>query len=256
MMVRPWIVAALCLGALAAWTPATSLASKRYRVELKTSVVQDLTALGQGEQKQEFTNTGFVTVTTQDSAGGQAVTFVLDSLTLGEGSPLPADAAKAAAGSTWHGFREPGGRVKQLKLNNDSPVAGAMEPALQQLLPPMKAGTKEGQTWTDTTDADNNGVSVRTVTNFQTSTDSYNGGKVLKLAGAFSSAMSGQQASPQGTLNIEGNGSGTNSWLVGSDGTCLTASHAATQNISVSLAQLPEPIPVTVKTEGTATLLK
>ena len=256
MKARPWMVAALSLATLAAWTPVSSLPSKRYRVELKTSVVQDLTALGQGEQKQEFSNTGFVTLTTQDSAGGQAVTFVLDSLVLGEGSPIPPDAAKAAAGSTWHGFRGTGGRVSELKLEKDDQVAGAIEPALQLLLPPMKAGTKEGQAWTDTTEADNNGVSVRTVTNFQTSTDSYNGTKVLRLAGAFSSAMSGQQASPQGTLSIEGSGSGTNAWLVGSDGTCFTASHQATQNISLSLAQMPQPIPVTVKTAGNTSLLK
>jgi hypothetical protein len=250
------MVAALSLATLAAWTPVSSVASKRYRVELKTSLVQDLTALGKGEQKQEFTSTGFVTLTTQDSAGGQAVTFVLDSLVLGEGSPIPPDAAKAAAGSTWHGFRGSGGRVKELKLEKDDQVAGAIEPALTQLIPPMKTGAKEGQTWTDTTEADINGVAVRTVTNFQTSADSYNGARVLRLAGAFSSAMSGQQASPQGTLSIEGNGSGTDTWLVGSDGTCLTASHAATQNISVSMAQLPEPIPVTVKTTGNASLLK
>lgn len=256
MKARPWIVAALSLVTLAAWTPASSLAGRRYRVELKTSVVQDLTALGQGEQKQEFTNTGFVTLTSQDSAGGQAVTFVLDSLIVGDGSPIPPEEAKAAAGSTWHGFRGAAGRVADLKLEKDDRVAGAIEPVVQQLLPPMKAGTKEGQSWTDTTETDKSGVSVRTVTNFLTSADSYNGAKVLKLAGAFSSAMSGQQESPQGTVSIDGNGSGTNTWLVGSDGTCLTASHSATQNISVSLAQLPEPIPVTVKTTGNVSLLK
>jgi len=256
MMVRSWMVVAISLGALAAWTPAMPLASKQYRLELKTSVVQDLTALGTGEQKQEFSNTAFVTVTTADSAGGQAVTMVLDSLVPGEGSPIPPDVAKTAAGQTWHGFRQASGKVGSLKLEGDSPIAGAIEPALLDLLPPMKPGTGEGQAWTDTTDTDHDGIAVRMVTNFQTSTGSYDGAAVIMLAGAFSSAMSGQQEGPQGALTLEGNGTGTTTWLVGTDGLSLSASHSANQNISVSMAQLPQPIPVTVKTEGTATLIK
>jgi hypothetical protein len=256
MMVRSWMVAAISLGGLAAWSPGTPLASKQYRLDLKTSVVQDLTALGQGEQKQEFSNTAFVTVTTADSAGGQTVTLVLDSLLPGEGSPIPAEAAKGVAGQKWHGFRQATGKVGSLRLEGDSQIAGAIEPALLDLVPPMKPGTREGRAWTDTTDTDNNGVAVRMVTNFQTSADNYQGAKVIRLAGAFSSALSGQQQSPQGMLTLEGNGTGTTMWLVGADGLSLSATHSASQNISVSVAQLPQPIPVTVKTEGTATLIK
>jgi hypothetical protein len=256
MMVRSWIVAATSLGTLAAWSPATPLASKQYRLELKTSVAQDLSALGQGEQKQEFSNTAFVTVTAIDSGGGQAVTMLLDSLVPGETSPISAEAAKGVTGQKWHGFRQATGKVGAIILEGDNQVASAIEPALLNLLPPMRPGTKEGRSWTDTSDTDNNGIAVRTVTNFQTSTDRYNGASVIKLAGAFSSAMSGQQQSPQGTLTLEGNGAGTITWLVGADGLSLSASHSATQNISVSMAQLPEPIPVTVKTEGSATLIK
>jgi hypothetical protein len=251
-MVRSWMVAAI---SLSAWSPATPLVSK-YRLELKTTVVQDLSALGSGEQKQEFANTAFVTVTTADSAGGQTVTMVLDSLLPGEGSPIPADAAKSAGGQKWHGFRQPSGKLGGLELEGESPIAGAIEPALLDLLPPMKAGTREGQTWTDTTDSNNNGIAVRMVTNFQTSTDSYNGAKVIKLAGAFSSAMSGEQQSAQGPLTLEGNGTGTTTWLVGTDGMSLSAIRSVKQNISLSMAQLPQPIPVTVTIEGTATLIK
>ena len=70
MTVRPWLVALVSVSALAAWTDAAPAGPARYRVEVKTAVTQDLTAVGQGEQKQEFTNTGFVTVTMKDSAGG------------------------------------------------------------------------------------------------------------------------------------------------------------------------------------------
>lgn len=256
MTVRPWLLAALGVGTLAAWTGGTPAAPARYRVEVKTAVTQDLTAVGQGEQKQEFSNTGFVTVTTRDSAGGQVVTMVLDSMVPGEGSPITAEMAKEAMGTVWTAFRQPTGRVKDLDTKSENPAAGAMQGILQQLLPPMKAGTREGQSWTDTTETDNDGVAVRTVTNFQTTSETVNGAKVVKLAGASSTAMSGQQTNAQGTMSLEGTGTGTGSWLVAADGTCLSSSFSGMQNIAVTVAQLPEPIPVTVKIDGTSSLLK
>jgi hypothetical protein len=256
MMVRSWVVAAISLGGLVAWNPVTTAGARQYRLELKTTVVQDLTVAGQGEQTQDFTTTAYVTVSATDSAGGQVITMVLDSLLPGEGSPIPDSAAKAASGQRWHGFRSGTGKVGDLKLEGDSPVAAAVEPALIDLLPPMRPGTPEGQVWTDTTDTDNNGISVRTVTNFQTTSDTFKGAKVIRLAGAFSSAMTGQQQSPQGLLNLEGTGTGTNTWLVGADGYSLTATHSANQKISITVPTLPEPIPVTVTTEGTATLVQ
>ncbi|HTS88847.1 MAG TPA: hypothetical protein VMG41_10180, partial [Gemmatimonadales bacterium] len=226
MTFRPVLVAALCLGSLAA-SQRPDGSPKRYRVDLKTSVTQDLTAIGQGPQKQAFANTAFVTLTSHDSAGGQAVILVLDSLLPGEGSPLPPDSAKAASGVTWRGFRAQSGRVNNLQTESESMMVGAIEPALEQLFPPMRAGTGAGQSWTDTTDANNNGVAIRTVTNFLTASDSVGGMKVIRLAGAFSSAMSGEQQGPQGTLNIDGTGTGMTTWVVAGDGTCLSSKHSA-----------------------------
>ncbi len=256
MTVRPWLVAAASLTTLVAGTWGAPAGTARYRVELKTSVTQDLTVAGQGEQKSEFSNTGFVTLTTKDSAGGQTVTVVLDSLVPGEGSPFAGEMAKGAAGTTWTGFREASGRVKDFKPTTENPAAGTLRGILQQLLPPMKAGTPAGRSWTDTTDTDNDGVVVRTVTNFQTSGDTYEGARVLKLAGASSTALSGQQTTPQGSMTLEGTGTGTASWVVANDGTCLASTFSGTQNISVTVAQLPEPIPVMVKLEGSTALLK
>jgi hypothetical protein len=256
MMVRPWLVAAIGVGTLVAWKPPLPAAAKHYRVDLKTSVTQDLTAAGGTQQKLEYTLTAFVTLTTTDSAGGTKLNMVLDSLLPGQGAPIPADSAKAAAGLSWHGFREASGKVGDLVLDGNSQIGGAIEPALRQLIPPVRPGMGDGKPWTDTLDVDNNGLSVRTVTNFQASADTYKGAKVTRLAGAFSSAMSGTQQSPQGPLNLDGTGSGTITWLVGADGLAVSATQSANQSISVSVSTLPEPIPVTVKTEGTASLLE
>jgi len=203
-------------------------------------------------------STGFVTITTSDSAGGQAVTIVLDSLQIAPGAPIPPDAVKSAAGATWHGFRPANGRMKNLKLDGENPVAGTVAGILQEIFPPLKAGAREGSSWTDTTDTDtgNSGVMVRTVTNFLTSGDTYNGAKVLKLAGASSSAISGTQESPQGSMSFEGTGSGTTTWLVGSDGYSLGSTYSSKQSLSITAAIAPEPLPVEITTEGTVTLLK
>jgi hypothetical protein len=182
---------------------------------------------------------------------------VLDSLKLGEGSPIPADQAKTAAGATWTGYRGPDGRVKDLKLTSENNVAASIEGVLQQLFPPIKAGTAAGKTWTDTTEMTREGgVAIRTVTNFQTSSDNYNGQKVLKLAGASSSAISGSQESPQGTLQIEGTGTATSAWFLGSDGICIGSTYSGTQDLHVTVAIAPEPLPLKVTTEGSASLLK
>jgi hypothetical protein len=258
MIARPWFVAALSLGTLTAWSPSGAPTTKHYKIDLKTLQVVDLTAMGQQEQRVEISSTGYVTITSTDSAGGQAVTVILDSLQVAPGAPIPPDAVKSAAGATWHGFRQATGRVKDFKLEGENPVAQTVGGILTEIFPPMKAGTKEGASWTDTTDTDasNAGVTVRTVTNFQTSGDSYNGAKVLKLAGASSSAISGSQESPQGSMTFEGTGSGTATWFVGPDGTPLGATYSSKQSLKITAAVAPEPLPVEVTTEGTVTLLK
>lgn len=255
MMVRPLMVAALSLGA-APLPPGPAVDDViRYRIEITSAVEQDLSQLGQEVQKQAFTNTGYFTVTTRDSASGQSVTITADSLVLGEGSPIPPDAAKGLAGTRWHAFRGANGRLGDLQMEGENPAAGILEPGLQSLIPPMARGTPAGKAWTDTTDTDNNGVGIRTVTNFQTSSDTYNSAKVIRLAAAFSSAISGTQTTPQGPLTIEGTGSGSDTWLVDASGKCVSASHSADQKLSVSMAQVPQPIPVSVHTEGKVTLL-
>lgn len=254
-MIRPWMVAALSLGGLVAWTPPP--AARQYKLNVKTTQVVDLSALGQGEQRVQLVSTGFLSIRSTDSAGGQAVTVVLDSLQVGEGSPIPPDQAKSAAGATWTGYREPGGRLKDLKLTQDNAVASALEGVLQQLFPPMKSGTAAGKSWTDTTETQRNGgIAVRTVTNFLTSPDSYNGQKVLKLAGASSSSISGSQEGPQGTVQIEGTGTGTSAWFLGPDGTCLGSTYSGTQSLQLTVAAAPTPLPLTVTIEGSASLLK
>ncbi len=257
MTIRPWIAAALSVATLTAWSPSAPPVVKRYRIDVKNSQTVDLSALGQGEQKNEVSTTGFVTVTTTDSAGGKALVAVLDSLVLGAGSPIPAEIAAGAKGTTWTGFQCSNAAATELNTSSENPIATGLESLIRYLFPPVKPGTKQGATWTDTTESNTkSGLSVRTVTNYAASDGMLDGAKVLQVAGASSLALSGTQESPNGSMAIEGTGGGTGKWYLGADGTTLRVEYSGTQDLAVSGSFAPEPIPVKVLVEGTSSLLK
>jgi hypothetical protein len=254
------IAAATPLVAWATWQVPSAGGTQHYQILVKTSQVVDLSALGQGEQKQNFNLTEFVAVTLADTAGGKTVTMVLDSLKPDSGSPIPAEAAKAAAGVTWRGLLGPNGRVTGLKPTTDNPLASQFGGVLRELLPPVKAGIQAGKSWTDTTeftdDVPGGSLAVRTITNFTSASETYAGVKAIKIASASSSSVSGTQQVGSGPAAIEGTGTSTGTWYIGPDGAFLGGTRAGTQKLTVSGSFAPEPLPVTVTIEGTSTLLK
>lgn len=252
--------AATPLVAWATWQAPLARATQHYQILVKTSQVVDLTALGQGEQKQSFSLAEFVAVTLADTTGGKTVTIVLDSLKPDSGSPIPAEAAKSAWGVTWHGLIGPNGRVTGLKATTENPLATQFGGVLRELLPPVPVGIQAGKSWTDTTentdDVPGGSLAVRTITNFTSASDNYAGVKAIKIASASSSSISGSQQVGPGPATIDGVGSSTGAWYVGPDGTYLGGTRSGTQKLTVSGSFAPEPLPVTVTIEGTATLLK
>jgi len=255
MKVHAFALPALLLSAAALSFSTDTLAPRRYRIEIKTKAVQDLTVAGQGVQTREFTATSFVSVTLRDSTGGQVATIVLDSLLLSPDSPVPAESAKALVGTTWDGFVPKGGRMKELTVRGEVPLAQLAENGLQQLFPPLRDGPKAGQKWTDTTETTTQGIGVRTVTNYETSGAILDGARVIRLAGNSSASVAGEQAGPQGSFTVEGTAQGTSAYLISPDGIVRRGEFSSIQNLSILVSQLPEPIPVTVTVEGTSSLL-
>jgi hypothetical protein len=256
MKPRLLVVAALGLGVSLAAHTVEAQGLTRYRLELKTTAIQDLTAVGQGEQKQEFALNGQVRVTAIDSAGGQAISIVVDSLQASAGSPLPTEMIAGLVGTTWTGYRAPTGRVDKLKSATEVAGGQLVQGALMQLFPPIAAGTAGGKAWTDTLDTDEGGLGIRTVTNFQTTNETHEGKKATRLAGASSSAISGVQESPQGSLNIQGTGTSTISWLIASDGSVVNGTFAQDQVLEITVPALPAPIPVKIHNEGTSVIVR
>ncbi len=250
------VVAAVSLGVVSAVHPALAQGAKRYHLELKTSAVQDLSAVGQGEQKQEFTLTGQVSVSVRDSAGGQSISVVVDSLAVSPGAPLPPAVVQGLIGSSWTGFRTSDGKVADLHPTTEVDGSQLVEEALKRLFPPVAAGATGGKAWTDTADVDLEGLGTRTVTNFETSSIMHEGKPAVRLAGASSSAISGVQESPQGSLTIAGTGSGTISWLIAGDGSVVSGTFSQDRALEVTVPALPAPIPVKVHNEGTSAVIR
>ena len=259
MTSRLWAAAALSLVAVVAWKSPPAPTTKRYRIDLKTTQVIDLTAVGQTEQRQSFSSTAFVAVVLGDTTGGRTITITLDSLRPDSASPIPAEAIKAAYGSTWHGVVGSNGRISGFKAS-ENPVAAQMTPLLREFLPPVPAGVAPGKAWTDTTentdDVSNGSMASRTVTNFQSSSEDFSGVKALKIASASSSSYTGTQQTGGGTAAIEGTGTGSGSWFMAPDGTFLGGTRNSQQDLSVSGSFAPEPLPVKVTLESATTLLK
>lgn len=255
MTFRPWVTAAVGLGALVAWSAAPG--PQKYRIDIKTRITQDLTAMGQGPQTQELSNTGFVTLLERDSAGARVVRITLDSIIAGPGSRVTPEQLDSVKGATWTGVRGPTGRVDSLELLSPNDIAATMSGLMKSMFPPLRKGAVAGQSWTDTTDADGLlGVSTRTVTNLVTAADTYEGAKAMKLTGASATAISGTVQSEQGQLAIEGTGTGSVSWLIAGDGMLVSSTGTSSQQMTVTASVAPAPIPVSVDITSTTTLLK
>jgi hypothetical protein len=259
MRVRPWLSAPFALALLAGWTPLVPQAPRKYRLDMKTAQVVDLAALGQGEQRTEFTSTAFVTVTLADTAGGKTIHLVLDSMLTDSTSPIPQEAVRAAAGSAWHGLVGRNGRISEFKAVGTRGVGEQFAGVFRQFLPPIPVGKKAGDQWTDTTeitdDLGTGSLATRTVTNFQAASEIFQGTRALKVAAAASSSFNGMQNVQGQDAAIEGTGTATATWFIAADGAYLGGTLASKQALTLAGGFAPEPIPIAVTIETTTTLL-
>ena len=253
---RPFLFAALSLsliGGLAVTAPKTT----KYKVETKAENVADLSALGQGEQKTTIGVVNYLTITLDDTTGGQTVHAVLDSIIKADSNALPEQSAlDSARGRTWHGLLTPEGKVTNV-VRSDSSNSGPVGEIITTFFPRVKRGAKVGDQWTDTTEVVTDQapqlVTTKTITNYSvTGTETRNGARVMKIEAAFSQAQTGEISAPGGTLNIEGTGQGTATYYVTADNRYLGGNSTTHSDLQITSDQLPEPIPV--KSTNTVTV--
>jgi hypothetical protein len=235
----------------------TAPVTTKYRIQQVTEQEVDLTVAGQGKQQRRNSSALFVSIALSDSATGRVAHFVVDSA-VGDSSTTADIKASldSLKGQAYHAFLDHG-KVAAIKAMRDGQPTASASALILALTPRVKADTKVGAAWTDTTDVTNDipggNMTVRTVTNFKASgSEARDGIKALKVDAASSSAMTGEQ----GGNKIEGTGTSSATYFMGSDGRLVAANSSSNSTLAITSPQLPDPIPLTIKGSLTITMLK
>ncbi len=243
---------------LASMAPPTT----SYRIEQRVESTIDLSAFGQGEQQQNQAFVWFTTISYQDSAGGTIVHAVLDSAQLDMGmAPVPPGLADSARGATFHGFLDAAGRMVSVTSSKKDLLSGQFEGFLKTFHPRLKAGSRPGDRWTDTTDVNTStpqaDTKSQTITNFHfAGMEDQAGVSARKISTTFSSAMTGKMQTPGGPADMDGKATGTGTYFIGTDGRYLGGTMTSAGDATISGAFAPAAIPIRNTTTVSVTILK
>lgn len=222
----------------------------------------NLSALGQGEQRTNFGLINFITITLDDTVGGQTVNAVLDSIIKADTSAFTNQAAlDSARGRAWHALLTPEGKISGIKQMDSAAAGGQIGALLSNFFPRVKQGAKVGDQWVDTTENTNEQagqtITTKTITNFSvTGQETHDGQQALKIESAFSLAQTGVLNQGGGTLSVDGTGNGTATYWVTAAGRYLGSNSTATSDLQVTSDQLPEPIPIHANNTITISIIK
>jgi len=255
---------ALVAGLSAFAAPLTPPAPQRFRITSTNHQVVDLSAFSQPEQVTHIVTSAYVSLTSTDSAGGRAVKMTIDSVhldTLAGDAPITQANFDSLRGTVATAWVAANGAIQNAKGEGDrGPQAVAL---LNDLFPKVTPRAKVGDKWTDTTETTGMGAgilanaSIRRVTNWAVSgEETVAGTKARKVDGAYSQSITGSMESPQGTLTVDGTGTGTANYSIAADGRMLKGTTLLNLQIAVSIPQAPEPIPVTGTLNSTITALR
>jgi len=265
MQVRSVLAAAGLVAGLAAFSaPLAPPVTQRYKVTETAHSVVDLSAVGQPEQVTHLVTSYWITVTAADSAGGRTLKLVIDSArgdSIVSAQPVPPEVFDSARGITATGWLSGAGVLENPTGIGERGIQAVN--LLKALYPKVKPQAKNGDKWTDTTESTGldggmfGNVQVRRVTNWAVNgEETINGAKARKVDAAFSQSISGQTESGQGTMSVDGTGTGTASYALAADGRPLRATVVLNLQLAVVVPQVPEPIPVNTATNTVFTSIR
>jgi hypothetical protein len=254
----------------------------RYRFEIETASVTDLSEMDRGEVKNAVYLAGELSVTFAEDGG---INIVLDTITgrsEGPGQPLM---LAGVSGTTWTAVLDVKGRLSELQtVTASSTVASTLEGnILRMLFPYVASGASVGDTWSDTLEFARSNYRM----NYDTETDSvtgvvdsalvdslltesqetmthieytaaadttYSGVDALALKTEYTSASTIYRE-PQGGIDIKGTSTGVGLLYIGSDGKYLGEVRQVESKLNVSRPQIPVIIPITASSTITIELL-
>jgi hypothetical protein len=247
----------LALSLLAAGPGGTDGAPQRFKIEVKQAQTIDLSAMGQGAQENGINATGFVTITMSDTAGGKIAHVVLDSMTIeasgAAAGQFPAFLADSAKGAIWHLYVVNGKIEGEPKPSKESPATAIMQQGIGSLFNPIK-GAKVGDTWTDTTNVNNNNEQGSTTgTTVTTWTVDAVAGSVFTLTAKATGTLSGEQQG--GQMLMSGTTTSTAKIVSAAGGPASSVGLESGQTMSITVPMADAPIPINGKTTVTVTPL-
>jgi len=240
---------------LAGHTPPAATTTTKYQVTQRMEQEVDASGVGGGKQAFVVKTTSFIAVTLTDSAGGKALRVVVDSLRADSLPPgMPADSlVRKAKGSTYSGFVDANGKVSNLKSSSPAVQGLQLETLLRDMWPRTRKGMKTGDSWVDTSSAVNKigggELNVRAITNYKAgASETVAGVKATRLDATVASQIAGTQATPGGSADIEGTGTGTWNYFIGPNSEFLGGTGTSTSNLSVTIVgPQTATLPVTLK---------
>jgi hypothetical protein len=264
MSVRYALLASLSLTPFILPSTPSAPSTTKYRFDLKSETTVDLSVVGAPTQVTNLGLNAWVVMTLTDSAGGKVVHAIVDSMkvdtTIPQITPATIDSAK---GGMIHGFVDPSGHIKNVTATpGGNPLLAAVQGVVNALFPRVKVGTKTGDHWVDTTEVSNssegNNTKVKLILNYSADgTETVAGFPATKVTAASTSIVTGTMENPMaGTMEVEGNGVGTGTFFVGTDGRFLGGTLSSTIDQRLKVAMAPAPIPVKTVQVLTVTLIK
>jgi hypothetical protein len=231
--------------------------AERYRLEVVIKQEVDATAAGQGIVASELNGIAFVTVAMSDTTGGQLAHVVVDSLVLTAVGQFEIEYTQTLADSLkgqWlHGYIVDGKLVGAAQPSvTDNVTINLVMPVMNALFPGIGAKAASAESWPDTTRNENvTGEMTRRSQAIVQWTVTSREGDVLSVTGAGTGTLSVEAPEQQATGQVTSTASVTT--VIG--GPATAAKLANSQELSVLIPQLPDPLPVKIATEATLTRL-
>ena len=257
----------------------------RYRFEIETAAVIDLSEMGRGERETTAHVAGELSVTSAEDGG---INIVLDNMTRSEdGQQLTPKMLAEMIGTTWTAVLDDKGRLSELQSDAASSLSlGRIEAILLTLLfPYITPGASVGDTWSDTLESSDSTYRM----NYDTKVDpvtgvvdsvlvdsvftrsgertthieytavadtTYLGVAALAVETTSTITTTGYMERPGGHgMDIEGTATGTGLLYIGSDGKYLGGVRQLEWQFEMTGRQDPTVIPVTRSTRYMVELL-
>lgn len=234
----------------------------KYKIVQRMEQTIDASAMGQGEQKVAMGYAAYLTVVVDDSAGGRTVQGTVDSLIPdADAEPTIMAVLNRSKGARGSAFIGPDGKLTNFSETAADSTAGdgtALRGLLHSLFPTVRPSAKPGDTWTDTTStADTtNGMptSRKSIVTYKAADGATVGGdRTMKLDVSGNYSVGG--ANDAGIV-FEGSGTQTGTFQRAAKGYLVDGTFNDNANMSFSIPQSPEPIPMSTVSAVTITLLR